>query len=253
LIRRWCGRCIVKTATYNPFRMNRELLNLLTSHADAPPSIAQAVEEMHEAELRRLGAMLLEPSAARGVLAKVLGEGEVTDLQRSGLDVLADRYLLALLRHVYSFRVCLLRRKTGIPVCRSLGCLLMAIPDPFHVLKPNQVFFNVRSFDPATGTEGGYAPRVCDRVLMFRNPCLHPGDLRVVEAVDCEQLRMYTNVLILPSHPDCPSSLGASTPNRIGLYKRVAWAVAPTPSSLLILFSPERSALVCLCPRSVGV
>jgi hypothetical protein len=190
--------------------MNRELLNLLTSHADAPPSIAQAVEEMHEAELRRLGAMLLEPSAARGVLSKVLGEGEVTDLQRSGLDVLADRYLLALLRHVYSFRVSLLRRKTAIPVCRSLGCLLMAIPDPFHVLKPNQVFFNVRSFDPATGMEGGFAPRVCDRVLMFRNPCLHPGDLRVVQAVDCEKLRMYIDVLILPSHPDCPSSLGAS-------------------------------------------
>lgn len=212
MARRWCcGRCIVKPASYNPLRLNRELLNLLTSHADAPPSTAQAVEEMHEAELRRLGSMLLEPAAARGVLARVLGEAEITALQRSGLDVLGDRYLLALLRHVYSFRVSLLRRKTGIPVCRSLGCLLMAIPDPFHILQPNQVFFNVRAFDAATSTEGEYAPRVCERVLMFRNPCLHPGDLRVVQAVDCERLRMYTDVLILPSSPDCPSSLGAST------------------------------------------
>ena len=35
-------------------------------------------------------------------------------------------------------------------------------------------------------------------VLMYRNPCLHPGDLRVVMAVDKLELRHLVNVLVLP-------------------------------------------------------
>lgn len=40
--------------------------------------------------------------------------------------------------------------------------------------------------------------------LVGRNPSLHPGDIRVVQAVDNPRLRHLTNVVIFPSNGDCP-------------------------------------------------
>ena len=44
-------------------------------------------------------------------------------------------------------------------------------------------------------------------VLIYRNPCLHPGDLRLVRAVNCPQLSHYKNVIIFPAKNSCKSSL----------------------------------------------
>ena len=44
-------------------------------------------------------------------------------------------------------------------------------------------------------------------VLVFRNPCLHPGDLRLVEAVNLPELASYRNVVLFPATRSCKSSL----------------------------------------------
>ena len=44
-------------------------------------------------------------------------------------------------------------------------------------------------------------------VLVFRNPCLHPGDLRLVEAVNLPELASYRNVVLFPATWSCKSSL----------------------------------------------
>lgn len=44
-------------------------------------------------------------------------------------------------------------------------------------------------------------------LLIFRNPCLHPGDLRLVEAVRIPELESYTNVILFPATKTCKSSL----------------------------------------------
>lgn len=44
------------------------------------------------------------------------------------------------------------------------------------------------------------APRVITgRVLFGKNPCMHPGDIRVLEAVDVPHLRHKVNELVLPT------------------------------------------------------
>jgi hypothetical protein len=44
-------------------------------------------------------------------------------------------------------------------------------------------------------------------VLIFRNPCLHPGDLRLVRAVNHPRLSAYKNVVLFPATESCKSSL----------------------------------------------
>ena len=46
------------------------------------------------------------------------------------------------------------------------------------------------------------------RAFMYWNPCLHPGEYRVVECVDKEKLHHLYNVLVLPER-NCKSSLAA--------------------------------------------
>ena len=44
-------------------------------------------------------------------------------------------------------------------------------------------------------------------VLIYRNPCLHPGDLRLVQAVDRPELSRFKNVILFPAKNSCVSSL----------------------------------------------
>ena len=39
---------------------------------------------------------------------------------------------------------------------------------------------------------------------MSRNPCTHPGDIRVLEAVDIPQFRHLSNVVVFSSKGDRP-------------------------------------------------
>ena len=73
------------------------------------------------------------------------------------------------------------------------GCLLMGIADTIGLLKDNEVFVQFQE-DPTKG------PRVITGpILIYRNPCLHPGDLRWVTAVNHPNYLPWKNVLILPA------------------------------------------------------
>jgi RNA-dependent RNA polymerase len=46
-------------------------------------------------------------------------------------------------------------------------------------------------------------------VIIYRNPCLDPGDLRIVQAVNRTELHEWTNVLLLPASKSCQRSLSS--------------------------------------------
>lgn len=55
-------------------------------------------------------------------------------------------------------------------------------------------------FVQISSMEKGVRPRVIQGVcIVARNPSLHPGDIRVVNAVDCEALRHLVDVIVFPS------------------------------------------------------
>lgn len=58
-------------------------------------------------------------------------------------------------------------------------------------------------FVQISSTEKGVRPRVIQGVcIVARNPSLHPGDIRVVRAVDCEALRHLVDVVVFPQTGD---------------------------------------------------
>lgn len=58
-------------------------------------------------------------------------------------------------------------------------------------------------FVQTSSIEKGVRPRVIQGVcIVARNPSLHPGDIRVVRAVDCEALRHLVDVVVFPQTGD---------------------------------------------------
>ncbi|KAG0420061.1 RNA-dependent RNA polymerase 1, partial [Dictyocoela roeselum] len=68
------------------------------------------------------------------------------------------------------------------------GRILMGVIDEFDVLEKEEVFVMTR-------IDGIYAP-ITGQVLVAKNPCLHPGDIRLVTAVDRKELYHMRDVLI---------------------------------------------------------
>eukprot|EP00798_Chlamydomonas_sp_ICE-L_P010043 gene10043-7934_t len=79
---------------------------------------------------------------------------------------------------------------------------LIGVLDETKTMQPGSVFFQVSGgWDNPTGTE---AVPVGTRVLVYRNPCLHPGDVQVFQTVDVPALRHLVDVLVFPATGDRP-------------------------------------------------
>ena len=69
----------------------------------------------------------------------------------------------------------------------------MGAADPTGLLKDNEIFLQIKE------DEDSPSRIISGRVLIYRNPCLHPGDLRWVTAVDHPALRQWMNIVLLPT------------------------------------------------------
>ena len=67
-----------------------------------------------------------------------------------------------------------LKERTRIYVPKAV--LLMGVMDELSVLEPGELFLSI---DPQNGRVPGTSPQVITGpVIMGRNPCFHPGDIR---------------------------------------------------------------------------
>ncbi|CAI6011244.1 unnamed protein product [Closterium sp. NIES-65] len=115
------------------------------------------------------------------------------------------------------------------------GRWLMGIVDETGLLQYGQCFIQVcdatAPAPSATATlrlhstgRGMGAPRVVTGPVVFgKNPCLHPGDLRVLTAVDVPCLHHLIDCLVLPKHGPRPHANEASGSDMDGDVYFVSW------------------------------
>lgn len=110
-----------------------------------------------------------------------------------------------------------LRQKQKIFLKKS-GCL-MGVVDEKNVLSYGQCYLQV----PEGVIEGP--------VIVAKNPCLHPGDLRVLEAVSAASLKHLQNVLVFPSSGPRPHTNECSGSDLDGDLYFVSWEGRLVPPS----------------------
>ena len=185
--------CIVKIGKYNKLFLNTQVLTLLTSLRDSA-----APQWDPKIKLRAIFKQTLENNAKLftnldiAVTAIAYHFPNYPRKASEHFDIHSEPYFLSLLRCIYTYRINNLIKKFHIPIMN--GCLLMGIPDPIGVLEDGEVFITYEE----NPSHPSLIRRLTGRVLVYKNPCLHPGDLLTPTAVDKEELHSLHNVIVFP-------------------------------------------------------
>ncbi|CAK0809375.1 unnamed protein product [Prorocentrum cordatum] len=191
---------VVSWSRNNPAFLNRQIINLLAARGIEP----EVFLGMQESALLEASKVVVDPRCASRRLSHIYaGPGSVSLLDAAGVDFTAEPFFASLLRFVYRQDVRKLRQKTSIPVADA--SLLLGVPDESSTLRYGEVFIQISEPDPS----GGVRNRIIKdcRVMVTKNPCLHPGDVLLLDAVDCSALQHVVDCVVFPvqghrPHPD---------------------------------------------------
>ena len=190
--------CITNYSKYQKVYLNREIINLLCSFEEN--NIKDILIRYMDKGLEELVNMFESEEIALKNLQLFLPLNNLSFILNSEFSFTKNAHWFEVLKGIYRLRSMELKNKMNIAI--DEGALLLGIPDPYGVLKDNEVFVQVHKNRSAS------RKIIQQRAFIYRNPCLHPGDYRIVECVDKEQLHDFYNVLVLPAR-NCKSSLAA--------------------------------------------
>ncbi|CAF3343678.1 unnamed protein product [Rotaria sp. Silwood2] len=102
-----------------------------------------------------------------------------------------------------------LLRRTRIRVPRNKARNMLGIIDEYNVLKPEEVFIQYTQLNDGDNKDGSsiyQKTSILDncKVVITKNPCHHPGDIRTFTAVKHEVLEHLKDVIVFSQQGDCP-------------------------------------------------
>lgn len=204
-----CMLNITKWSESQPCYLNREIITLLTTLGVED----HVFLEMQEQQLHHLGTMLTNSKAALNVLESTGGGDMKSFIARmllQGYEPKNEPYLLMMLQSHLENQISDLRSRCRVFVPK--GRVLVGCLDESGTLEYGQVFARV-TLTKAELESGDqpYFQRVDEttailrgKVVVTKNPCLHPGDVRVLEAV-CDVKLQEDNLvdcLVFPQKGD---------------------------------------------------
>jgi RNA-dependent RNA polymerase len=181
---------VLAYSKYQPCFLNRQLITLLSTLG-----IGDSVFESKQQEaVMQLNRMVTEPQAAIEAI-KLIPMGEVTNMVKElllcGYQPNHEPYLSMLLQ---TFRASkLLELKTKSRIFIPQGRAMMGCLDETCTLKYGQVFIQA-----SYCADDHHKIVVTGTVVIAKNPCLHPGDIRVLHAVDVPDLHHMFDCVVFP-------------------------------------------------------
>jgi len=183
--------CVSSSSRLLELSLNREIITLLCS-IPTEWGLDNVLLNYQENALSRFSDIFIEQSLALNEMRNFMDSQKIDQLQDSKMEVIDDKYWISILQGIYRLRTREIRTRTSIPLDISTqGCLVMGVPDPYGVLDEGEVFVQLKP-------EKGDTKILEGRLLIFRNPCLHPGDCPTVTGVVHEELKHLFNVIVFP-------------------------------------------------------
>ncbi|RVW89216.1 RNA-dependent RNA polymerase 1 [Vitis vinifera] len=205
---------VLSWSKYRPCFLNRQLITLLSTLG-----VKDHVFEKKQREaVDQLDTILKDPLRAQEAL-ELMSPGENTNILKEmlmcGYKPDAEPFLSMMLQTFRAAKLLELRTKTRIfvPNGRSMmGCL-----DETRTLEYGEVFVQIsgtggrQSFGDSLmfyGSGSHHDNFILEgKVVVAKNPCLHPGDVRILSAVDVPALHHMVDCVVFPQkgmrpHPD---------------------------------------------------
>ncbi|CAO2209790.1 unnamed protein product [Urochloa humidicola] len=220
---------VVSWTRLQPAFLNRQIITLLST-LGVPDSVFR---QMQDAMLHNLDRILTHSDVAYEVVKTCCPEhGSTAGLMLSaGFDPEDEPHLRAMLLAIRSSQMQGLLEKARIFVPK--GRWLMGCLDEFGILEQGQCFIRastpslnkrfVQHAGPIFSSANKNAEIIVGTVVMAKNPCLHPGDVRILEAVDVPELHHLVDCLVFPKKGDRPHANEASGSDLDGDIFFVTW------------------------------
>jgi len=94
----------------------------------------------------------------------------IKEMIKNGVRARDEVFLIEVLNNMKQKAFTQLRKKTNILVKKAAR--IMGIIDEFDILEENEIFVQIQRQDELITIDG--------KVMVTRNPCLHPGDIQVL-------------------------------------------------------------------------
>lgn len=185
-----------------PCYVNREIISLLSTLGIRD----EIFVAMQQDEMRETEEMLTNKEVALSVLGKLGGSETKTAVKMllQGYEPSSEPYLSMILKAHQENRLTDIRTRCKIHVPKGrvlIGCL-----DETGVLEYGQVYIRITknskeqkdSNQSYFYNDDGKTATVVGKVAITKNPCLHPGDIRVLEAIYDPDLVGMVDCLVFP-------------------------------------------------------
>ncbi|KAH7415135.1 hypothetical protein KP509_14G029700 [Ceratopteris richardii] len=220
---------VVAWSKFLPCFLNRQIITLLSA-LTVPNSVFL---DLQDSMVSKLDQVLQNSDVAFEVLSSFCSgdlHNTALEMLRAGFHPLGEPHLYSMLHCIRASHLEELLSKARIYVRDGrwlLGCM-----DELGILEYGQCFVQVSTPqqddclpENLLGMKyPSYQARVITgRVIMVKNPCLHPGDVRILEAVDHPALHHLVDCLVMPQTGDRPHSNEASGSDMDGDVYFVCW------------------------------
>ncbi|KAH0985407.1 hypothetical protein GBA52_012584 [Prunus armeniaca] len=222
---------VLKWSKYQPYFLNREVITLLST-LGVPDYVFM---EKQKQVLNQLDGVLADPLRAQEEL-DLMFQGETTNILKEmvlcGYTPDAEPFLAMMLQAYCASKLLELQSKTRIfvPDGRSMmGCL-----DETGTLEYGQVFVQCSPhgsqqlhdtsshiFSGSSSSDSSFI--VEGKVVVAKNPCLHPGDVRVLMAVNVPALHHMVDCVVFPQKGERPHPHECSGGDLDGDFYWVSW------------------------------
>ncbi|XP_062566009.1 uncharacterized protein LOC134228365 [Saccostrea cucullata] len=126
------------------------------------------------------------------------------DLFEKGVNLVREPFVRSLLLAIFQQRADDLKKRSRIQIPLHNGRYMMGTSDETQTLKYGQVFiqYSKELDQPLKDVQ-----MVLGKVVVTKNPCFHPGDIRIFDAVNNPHLRHMVDCIVFPQlgsrpHPD---------------------------------------------------
>ena len=219
-------------AVSRPGYLNRQLILILSGRGVKDSTFLNLQNSM----INELQITLSSEAAAEANLKKIdpTYYKDLIFMLANGMKISEDAYLRSMISAIFLASIKLIKSKARILASNS--SLLMGVMDEYAVLEYGSVFIQITVADSSEIITGP--------VAVGKNPCYHPGDIRVLNAVYHEKLSHLHNVVVFPQKGPRPHPNECSGSDLDGDLYFVTWNPNLIPSfpaePMDYLSSPEK-------------
>ena len=205
-------------ASSHPGYLNRQIILLLNGLGISNSTFLTLQREM----ITQLRQILSSEQSAKTYLKRTFPSyyKDIIYMLDHNLKLSDDEYLRGMINAYYLANIKLIKSKARIYAPNSR--LLMGVLDEYGVLEYGEVFVQI--------TDEESSEIIQSSVAIGKNPCYHPGDIRVLNAVDRPELHHLHNVVVFPQKGHRPHPNECSGSDLDGDLYFLTWNPSLVPS-----------------------